>query len=137
MKITDGVFRAWDTIEEVMCEVGFIDFVNKRIQLAVVDNGICYAIYNRRFDEVVVDDCVSGEDKNGTMIYENDVIEYTYYDGEKERYIVTYTDDNYDGILLLSPVDKNGDAWNHYYGGWYTRDFCVIGNIHENPELMK
>lgn len=71
-------------------------------------------------------------DKSGREIYEGDIVDYRY-DGmsefEAERY----------GDLLISPVFWDYERWRIKYSAasyaWHLMK--VVGNIYENPELLK
>jgi uncharacterized phage protein (TIGR01671 family) len=71
------------------------------------------------------------KDKNGKEIYEGDICE-----NDNARYVIEYCRAGYDEILAFHPM-YNGCTYNHYYGSWSGDDFVVIGNIYENPELMR
>ena len=80
--------------------------------------------FNTIFSEgTPVMDFTGLHDKNGKEIYEGDVVQYSYNDYE---------------TLLKSPVE-------YHEGAFYpvceipeeARHFEVIGNIYENPELLK
>lgn len=66
-------------------------------------------------------------DKNGTDIYEGNIMT-----DDVNNYAVVF----YEGAWRLKLNAKNGDTW------WksldrYTNKLKVIGNIYENPELLK
>lgn len=81
----------------------------------------------------VVMQYTGSKDKNGKEIYEGDVVlQY------QEVCQVMFSNDNYAEIYAFHLHDKNGECTSHYYGGTiYEKDCEVIGNIYENPELLK
>ena len=68
-------------------------------------------------------------DKNGTKIFEGDIIFRNYY-GEKKTYQVVY--DKYIGAF--TGQDKEGLYYTTFDGD--SECFEVIDNIHDNPELI-
>lgn len=73
------------------------------------------------------------KDKNGKEIYEGDIIDftvYTWFDYRKKyKGVVKYSD-------LGFVVDTLDDKFEL---GWisYNKTLKIVGNIHDNPELMK
>lgn len=74
------------------------------------------------------------KDKNGTEIYESDILECQDWDGEKYVTEVKFGD----GAFY---IEVNGCDYDYTVIGWAIRqdidECCVIGNIYENPELLK
>ena len=68
-------------------------------------------------------------DKNGKKIFEGDILEGRDYD-EEDGYGVVVWDD---GAFFIGNGSFSGTFYDNYYG----EDFEVIGNIHDNPELLK
>ena len=62
------------------------------------------------------------KDKNGKEIYEGDIVEFD--DGD--RYYIDFAE----GTFTMEPNRM-------YICNVNTENFCVIGNIYENPELLK
>lgn len=69
-------------------------------------------------------------DKNGKRIFEGDIVEGVDYTSEDGGYGVVGFDD---GAFEVSGNDCYGTFHENYWG----KDFEVIGNIHDNPELLK
>ncbi len=74
-------------------------------------------------------------DKNGTRIFEGDILIYEY-DGEydpDEKYLVAW--DNDGAAFRVNYCLKGG--YIHYESITPHQYFEIIGNIHDNPELLK
>ena len=70
-------------------------------------------------------------DKNGKKIFEGDIVLFPW--GEKrEVFSVEFVEGEFEAI----PKRKSTDIWCIRIGS-YAPEFEVIGNIHDNPELLK
>lgn len=129
-------FRAWDV--EAKC------YIKDPI---LVDNcGNVYAVYEEPSPvqgtclitgkpNVILEQYISLKDKNGKEIYEGDIVEQTWFNG----------DDGDITIIGVIGFDKEEASFgivetiqrtNKQYSGFYSQKE-VIGNIHENPKLIK
>lgn len=70
-------------------------------------------------------------DKYDNEIYENDIIVWTIYKDIKYKCIVKW----YQGGFVLEYME--GDGYYSFSNLSKTEDFEIIGNIHDNPELLK
>ena len=77
------------------------------------------------------------KDKNGKRIFEGDIIQYyeRQLDGKDTPVcdVVAYTE----GGFAVKSYFLNNWLWDSVHGNIQLRDVEVIGNIHDNPELLK
>ena len=105
----DGVcFRFFDIREN--CDCDFSDF------------------YLGLGKETPIEQYTGLKDKNGKEIYEGDLVLDTYYD-DNERYIVKWYND-----AVVFGMQSLEDADDYKLP---LESLEVIGNIHENPELLE
>lgn len=72
------------------------------------------------------------KDKNGTEIYEGDIVKSSHY-GKGQ---VKWSDTNFGGVPGWEICDEDGTSLNIYYGAPPGEDDEIIGNIYENQELL-
>ena len=77
----------------------------------------------------------SGPVSTGKEIYEGDIIKASYESEEPDICEVAYLGDNgYPAFDLVPYLETDCNSLSYYKA---VGDMAVIGNIHENPELLK
>ena len=118
-------FRAWDIQTESMRDVLVVDWVNELIDLSS-------GIIERRPHEVILMQYTGLKDKNGVEICEGDIVE-TVYNGEVFAGVVVYDLSEVD-FKVTDGKEKYGRNFQYLTGNDENE---VLGNIYENPELLK
>ena len=107
-------FRVWSNIRKAYCpETIYIDQQGKMCRPALDDD-----------KEYVIEQCTGLRDKNGTLIYEGDIVE-AVDDNRKKTYEVKYEPRSV-GFLLVSEK-----FYERYIGVFHADEIEVVGNIHE------
>ena len=135
MKKSINFFRVWNK-EDKKCENECIFYLDNEGDLYYEswDDGlICVT------DSYEVHFSTGLNDKNGTMIYEGDIVKYTSAPSKSNPGAIPF-------------IENHKILWNETYGGYNTQRFngvnchCiatvqkqieVIGNVYENPELLE
>ena len=119
-------FRAWNKIDRYMVNSrsGILSILKKLIGC----KDTCYN-QNEKDDNYILMQYVGLKDKNGKEIYDGDIIHHnnhtTHFDNDDYSYKikVTYsTAKNYTGFNIKRK---------------HCKQYTIIGNIYENPELLK
>ena len=124
-------FRAWNKKERIMHY--------KAEQTYDTYTG-CPRIWKQSFSDVlsdenyIVEQCTGLKDKNGKLIYEGDIIQTP-----SQRFFLKV--DAFNVLACVYPDCSDAFDWSMFVADIYhegrQRFIEVIGNIHENPELMK
>ena len=133
-------FRVWDTENKEMLKVQELDFEDTfyggRLSIRTDQ-------YNDYFDieDMILMQYTGLKDKNGKEIYEGDIVKVKLYKGEEEKYFIGKVE--YFGSNFIVDADNNSEYHVYDLDGFgidyrYNLEDCeVIGNIYDNPELLK
>lgn len=117
-------FRAWDTYNQAWADE----------YLAITEDGYVVEIKNDGTteywkDRFIIEFGTGLKDRNGEKICEGDIVEYTtHYYGNEKRHRKVVEWEEWDSDDFGEPHNLGYFNLNEYME--------VIGNIHENPELL-
>ncbi|WP_242301929.1 YopX family protein [Bacillus cereus group sp. BfR-BA-01423] len=118
-------FKAFDKVIGKMYDVGYIDFANEVVQVAMIKGGICYGTYVRRLKDVALLQYTGLKDKNGNKIFDGDIVRVSAHPFDIDsNYEVGYNE--YMELSCGSYYLSKMRSWAE-----------VIGNIYESPELLE
>lgn len=127
-------FLAWDTHEEVISRVDYIDFAQGVIGLSNEN----VRDYEQPIHRVKLLQYTGLEDKNGKEIYEGYLLNMHYRNESVEKGKV---------VSVKMGMTYDSDGWEHERTyGWVAGNNSladvapyaeVLGNIHEHPELLE
>lgn len=123
-------FRVFHTPTNSMCDVVCLNCLSQN-EIVIANykktNSCAYVSWG----ECIILQCTGLKDKNGRLIFEGDIVKHNNQYIRVNPLIVKYCED-YCGIFLFEPNNKNKYA---IYSE--SIEYEVIGNIYENPELLK
>lgn len=120
-------FRAWSK-EEGMINVARLDIVDGSLYKRLI-TGKAYDYWN----DVILMQYTGLKDKNGTEIYEGDIVKYTS-ELENGIFEVKYGNCRFYGLWIEATfMDITTDLF--YLG--CSNELEVIGDIYKNPELLE
>ena len=88
-------------------------------------------------DFTTLGQCTGLKDKNGKLIFEGDIIKF-----DKKQGAVIWGNEN----CFDKDITKHADGWHVNWkdeqyrkdlGFWVMRRVKIIGNVHDNPELLE
>ena len=146
-------YRAWlkpfvnykgITVQGEMYKVHSIHFGTKRV--IITSKG--YGNVSVEFDRIILEEFTGLPDINGKEIYEGDIVTswlypFTYKDPfvTEKNYVgvVAWSEMNLAFYLEMFPISKRvrGSACGGLLASYEAKKLEVIGNIHDNPELLE
>ena len=123
-------FRAWLPTLKWMCEVTVIDYDLRSVDICRIEDVARHTEMRVDKDEVVLMQSTGIKDKNGTEIFEGDALKNNDYPNQTfickhSKLQASFQAESLNGLLTLS-------FWKDE-----ERDWQVLGNIYENPELLE
>ena len=130
-------FRAWSKKRKSYRELDQLVFDNQGLEEIWVfpKNNETQQVYNP--SEMIIEQFTGLKDKNGKEIYEGDIVTETIDDGDNKiiQIYEVYWDED---MLNFGIRGTKGFNYNLHDELWETNASReVIGNIHENPELLE
>ena len=132
-------FRAWNTNTKTMVDL-------KKITPLALSDGVEGGLYlPLELKHLIFIRFTGLKDKNGKEIYfDSDIVEYTYTSDCGGQYeeeftvigIVVLDLKHTNSICVLEKSDGKTGGLYHFTAG-EVRNIEIIGNIHENPELLE
>ena len=116
-------FRVWDNNKKEYLDKGYI---HRKGYLVMPTMKNDYSLAEAEGD-FVIEQCTGLKDKNGKLIYEGDIIKET-----NTIHFIRW--DNLEGRFRAQTPNKSIDCGIGF--DWVDHKE-IIGNIHENPELLK
>lgn len=124
-------YRAWMKSLKWMCDVTNISFDSKFVDICQQGDTERYTEMSVEFDEVKLMQSTGLKDKNNQEIFEGDIVDYKgkkaiiKWHGSFASFIYRFIDES----------QERKTKWDPLFLAYLK--FEVIGNIYENPELLK
>lgn len=138
-------FRAWHKPTKKMFKV--FCFTDKEVFENTIDGVGTSPTNPANINDCVIMQCTGLKDKKGKLIYEGDIIKDLIFNEDDELAIIKFgNSDDFGGSYQCfypewlgeySKRTKYSMGWRRGLVWWCESGIEVVGNIHENPELLK
>lgn len=132
-------FRAWHKTWEEMGWIARIRY-KKSGEIArlsfrrnIYDGNIYGGLVN--LDEIELMQSTGFEDNLGDVVFEGDIILWTYWDGFEDSGRAKIVFDK--GMFKLLDICTEKEVWDNLFDCNENCDIYIQGNIYENPELLE
>lgn len=106
--------------------------------IEIENNGFDATLNLHKISHNTVGQCTGLHDKNGKEIYEGDIIRSFDSKGEPIIHYLLYDNEESGFVAILKGSTKGDFGYGRSYQQWITEcEKEVIGNVHDNPELLK
>ncbi|OEW33795.1 MULTISPECIES: YopX family protein [Campylobacter] len=146
MKLRDFDFRIWSELENGYVGYPALAKLNSVLPAKVhyVDKLVPCIKFDERDDNKEMELWTGLYDEHGKKIYENDILKFSFsfYDGTRTQEVIAYANAiTYNGLFFTSKHNGFFPRIDDYSYEQLEENFTfsmeIIGNIHENPELLK
>lgn len=133
-------YRAWLKKDKKMVEVKSIHFGTKKIMYGYSESSHCYGNVTCKFDDCELMQFTGLTDKNGTKIFEGDIVKDGFGRIMKVDFIERWV--KYQFTLVKATGERwtnnfiRADLTDWFIGGCTEELPEIIGNIYDNPELL-
>lgn len=125
-------FRAWDKKTQTMLDVSLIDF---KKSVLIGEHWKFGETNFINFDEIELMQSTGFEDNFGDVVFEGDIILWTYWDGFEDSGRAKIVFDK--GMFKLLDICTEKEVWDNLFDCNENCDIYIQGNIYENPELLE
>jgi uncharacterized phage protein (TIGR01671 family) len=133
-------FRVWDVKDKKFLNPSDIA-INGNGNLLITDSGWYENFENQNLSDYVVQQYTGFKDIDRKEIFEDDIIELEASTKDNSTKKLTATIDYGLGAFLVMTKNEDGDLFfallQEFHDKIYKYQIKIIGNIFENPELLK
>lgn len=84
----------------------------------------------RNIEDYVLEQCTGLKDANGKLIYEGDIVANV-----NNKFFIAYSDN--EACFTVNLIGNSSEIQTCGCSDYWLKTKTIVGNIHENPELLK